>query len=102
MVPAAHGLLDGSGYARAVLADGGVLSSGRVTFRYLNPVELAAIAATLAAAAPVARFATLRHHAPAVEHVRAVQSGSVNDYAAYQAAGLVLTLVTVLLGTTVS
>jgi len=91
--PAAGALLAAPGYAAGALGSGAALPPARVTFEYLRPAELALVAATVAAAVPLARWAAgvdRDGRVPAV--LRAVQSGSVNDYAAYLVAGLVATV----------
>jgi multicomponent Na+:H+ antiporter subunit D len=96
--PAAGGLLDARHYATAVLAGGGRVAAPRIRFHYLSPTELAAVAATLVAALPLARLALRRGGAPLVDRVRSIQTGSVNDYAAYQVIGLVVTAAVLVLG----
>jgi multicomponent Na+:H+ antiporter subunit D len=94
MAPPAAALLDHAGYARAALSGGGPIggpSAGwSVSFDYFNPAELLAAFGTVVAAIPVLRFAVRHTEARLVSRVRAVQTGSVNDYVAYQAVGLVL------------
>jgi len=93
MTPSASALLDHAGYARAALSGGGPIAGRSVSFDYLNPAELLATFGTVVAAIPVLRFAQRHPDARFITRVRAVQSGSVNDYVAYQAAGLVLAVV---------
>jgi multicomponent Na+:H+ antiporter subunit D len=93
--PAAQALLDGAGYARAVLTGGGRTGATTVTFDYLNPAELLAVAATVVLGILLARLAG-RHRDTPARLLRHVQTGSVNDYAAYQAAGLVLAVAAIL------
>jgi multicomponent Na+:H+ antiporter subunit D len=93
MTPSASALLDHAGYARAALSGGGPIAGRSVSFDYFNPAELLATFGTVVAAIPVLRFAQRHPDARFITRVRAVQSGSVNDYVAYQAAGLVLAVV---------
>ena len=53
------------------------------------PRELLTVAGVVAAALPVGRFLLSRRAAPVVSRVRSVQTGSVNDYAAYLTLGLI-------------
>jgi multicomponent Na+:H+ antiporter subunit D len=99
MAPSASALLDHAGYAHAALSGGGPIAGRSVRFDFFNPVELLATLGTVVAAIPVLRFAQRHADARVISRVRAVQSGSVNDYVAYQAVGLVLAVV-VLVATT--
>jgi hypothetical protein len=98
MTPPASALLDHAGYARAALSGGGPIAGRSVRFDALNPAELLATAGTVVAAIPVLRFALRHSQARAISRVRAVQSGSVNDYVAYQAVGLILAVAALLVG----
>ena len=62
---------------------------GHVSFTYFDPRELLTVAGVEAAALPVGRFLLSRRAAPVVSRVRSVQTGSVNDYAAYLTLGLI-------------
>jgi multicomponent Na+:H+ antiporter subunit D len=90
--PAAGGLLAGARYGRNLLAGGGTLPIAQVRFTYVGPLELATVAVTVAAAVPLARGARRLADTSAVRRLRAVQTGSVNDYATYLVAGLLLTV----------
>lgn len=90
VAPAQGTLLHGSVYAHAVL-DGahGTASSG-VTFRYGNVEELVTVAVSIVVAVALA-YGYLRIREPIpVRALRAVHTGSVNDYAAYAVGGVVL------------
>jgi multicomponent Na+:H+ antiporter subunit D len=93
MAPSASALLDHAGYAHAALSGGGPIAGRSVRFDYLNPGELLAALGTVVAAIPVLRLAQRHPDARVISRVRAVQSGSVNDYVAYQTVGLVLAVV---------
>ena len=87
--PAAASLLDPATYAKGILAAGGPMPLGHVSFTYFDPRELLTVAGVEAAALPVGRFLLSRRAAPVVSRVRSVQTGSVNDYAAYLTLGLI-------------
>jgi multicomponent Na+:H+ antiporter subunit D len=93
--PAAQALLNGTGYAHAVLTGGGRTGTTTVTFNYLNPAELLATAATVVIGLLLARLAG-RHRDTPARLLQRVHNGSVNDYAAYQAVGLVLAVTAIL------
>jgi multicomponent Na+:H+ antiporter subunit D len=97
-VPAAAGLLAPAAYAGGILAGGGRLPPVHVSFDYFNPRELFTVAATVAAAVPVGRGLLSRRAAGLVERVRAVQTGSVNDYAGYLVVGLLASVAALGLG----
>lgn len=92
VAPAAGGLLAGARYGQNVLAGGGVLPSVRVHFDYLSLSELATVAATVVVAVPLARAVPRLVESRFVRRLRALQSGSVNDYTAYLVAGLIITV----------
>ena len=87
---AAAALLHPVAYAHGVLASGGPMASSPVSFDYVSPLGLATVALTIVAAVPLARAALRWDRSRAVEALRRVQSGSVNDYAAYAVAGLLV------------
>ena len=96
--PAAGALANGARYGGNLLAGGlhpgASLPVPAVTFSYFSGVELAIVAVTLLLAAAVFRWAqTADFDGGVVGAVRSVQTGSVNDYAAYLVVGLVLTVV---------
>lgn len=95
--PAAGALLAGGQYGRNLLAAGGRLPAAVVHFHYFSLGELAIVVATVVLALPVVRGATVLAESAVVRAVRSVQTGSVNDYAAYLIAGLLLTVVTLTL-----
>jgi multicomponent Na+:H+ antiporter subunit D len=90
--PAASGLLHPTAYASAVLAGGGPLPHLSVAFPYWDPVDLLLVVVTAALALPCAMAATRWAAARPVTLVRRVQTGSVNDYAGYLVAGLLVTI----------
>ncbi len=96
MAPAAAALSDGSGYAHAVLSGGGRVTPVRVDFAYLSPRELVGTGLTVAAAVGVWLLARRYGPGRVVRRLRAVQSGSVNDYAAQLTAGVALVVLTLL------
>ena len=90
--PAAGGLLEAGRYSSAVLsrAGHGTVIAVNAGFQYANLAELGTVAATvLLAALGVAAYLRSKEPAP-VRLLRAAHNGSVNDYAAYAAAGLVI------------
>lgn len=86
--PAAGALLDPSGYAFAALHGGGPIRGASVEFSWLSPVELLVTAGTLVAAYVLWRAMRGRRDARAFDRIRAVQSGSVNDYLTYLFVGV--------------
>jgi multicomponent Na+:H+ antiporter subunit D len=92
--PAAGWLLDAAGYARAVLAGGGHLGAPAVPFDWADPLELALLGVSLAGGLLLAVAAVRRPFAGRVaallRPLRAVQTGSVNDYAGYLTAGVLV------------
>ena len=90
--PSASVLLHPTAYARAVLASGGTVPASVVTFAYFSWTEFVVVAGTCLAAVPVA-VAGLRHWDwRGVQLITRVQSGSVNDYAAYLVVGLLISV----------
>jgi multicomponent Na+:H+ antiporter subunit D len=91
--PAAGALVGAAAYAGGALGPGAVLAPSPVTFDYFRATELALVAATVVVAVPLARWAAGVERDERLQAVlQAVQSGSVNDYAAYAVAGLVATI----------
>jgi multicomponent Na+:H+ antiporter subunit D len=87
MAPAASGLLHPAPYARAVLSGSAQLTAARIPFDYVSPAELISVAASLVLAAGLA-WVYLRTREPRlIRGLRAMHTGSANDYAAYAAAG---------------
>jgi multicomponent Na+:H+ antiporter subunit D len=87
MAPAASGLLHPARYARAVLSGSAQLPVARIPFDYVSPAELISVAASLVLAAGLA-WGYLRTREPRlIRGLQAMHTGSVNDYAAYAAAG---------------
>ena len=94
--PAAASLLHPRAYAAAVMAAGGPIPGLRVTFDYFDPKEILMVVSTLILAVPFARLTLSARARPAVNRVRAVMSGSVNDYAAYLTVGMIGSVATML------
>jgi multicomponent Na+:H+ antiporter subunit D len=88
--PAAAALLHPAAYAHGVLASGGPLSTVAVSFDYVSPIGLLTVLGTLVAAIPVALLGMRWSGSRLVMTIRRVQSGSVNDYASYLVAGLIV------------
>jgi multicomponent Na+:H+ antiporter subunit D len=87
--PAAAALLHSSRYVHGVLGSRGTLGTESITFDYVSPTDLGAVAATVFLAIPLAWVAARwGDRAPAIQ-IRRIQTGSVNDYAAYLVGGLV-------------
>jgi multicomponent Na+:H+ antiporter subunit D len=95
--PAAGALEAGARYGRNLLAGRGRLPPSVVQFHYFSAVELAIVAISVVLAVPVFRWANQAGGAARgrlVVVVRSIQTGSVNDYAAYQILGLLVTVAT--------
>ncbi|HZP51218.1 complex I subunit 5 family protein [Actinocrinis sp.] len=89
MAPAASGLLHPQQYAHDVLAGVGSLSHVVVDFHYTDLMELGLIVVSVGLGA-LLTAGYLRSKEPLpVRALRAVHTGSVNDYAAFLAAGAV-------------
>jgi multicomponent Na+:H+ antiporter subunit D len=87
MAPAAASLLHPARYASAVLAGSGRLPAAGIPFDYVTGTELGSLAATLILGAVLA-WGYLRVREPkVVTGLRALHTGSANDYAAYAIAG---------------
>ena len=92
MAPAAASLLHPARYAAGVLSGTARLPVPPVPFGYVSAGELASVAAGALVAALVAwGYLRIREPAP-VRVLRAAHTGSVNDYAAYAAAGLLVVI----------
>jgi multicomponent Na+:H+ antiporter subunit D len=96
IAPAAQALHDAPGYSHAVLTGAGTVGHGHVAFDYFAPAELVTVLVTLVLAVPLARWATAHSGARPIERMRAIQSGSVNDYATYQTVGLIVVIATLM------
>ena len=95
MAPAAASLLNPGRYASGVLAGSGRLPVLHIPLDYGSPGELGAVAGTLVAGAWLA-WAYLRIREPRViSGLRAIHTGSANDYAGCAIAGT-LAVITVL------
>ncbi|MET9021734.1 proton-conducting transporter membrane subunit [Actinopolymorpha sp. NPDC004070] len=90
--PAADWLLDAGDYGRSVLAGGGHVTLGpALTFDYLAPKSLLVALATAAVGVLLARrYAGDRVPGGLVTPLRRLHTGSVNDYASFLVAGLLL------------
>jgi multicomponent Na+:H+ antiporter subunit D len=93
--PAASSLLHPQRYASAVLSVGGSLPRPDVTFDYGKTTDLITTAAELVAGGLVAWWVVRRGTPAPIAWLRKLHTGSVNDYAAMLAAGLVTALVVV-------
>lgn len=89
MGPAASGLLHARQYAHGVFAGTGSLPHVIVTFEYTDAMELLLTAATLGLGVLLTWWYLRSKEPVAVRALRAVHTGSVNDYAAFLAAGAV-------------
>lgn len=89
MAPAAAGLLHAGQYAHGVFAGAGPLSHVVVTFDYADVTELLVVGVSLGLAALMTWWYLRSEEPVAVRALRAVHTGSVNDYAAFLAAGAI-------------
>ncbi|HTJ71770.1 MAG TPA: proton-conducting transporter membrane subunit [Actinospica sp.] len=90
MEPAAGGLLETARYTAAQLHVGGTVTAAHVTFKYSDWLEIAVTVATLLIAALVVRgYLRLRRDPQPIRGLRALHTGSANDYAAYAVLGLI-------------
>lgn len=88
--PAAGGLLEAGRYSQALLSGSGTIIPAVSGYQYTDLKELVvALATILVAAAGVAGYLRVREPGP-IRALRAAHTGSVNDYAAYAAVGLVI------------
>jgi multicomponent Na+:H+ antiporter subunit D len=89
--PAAAALLDRGAYAAAVLDGNGHLAVSHIDAHFWSAAELAMSALVLALGLLLARVVLRSEKDPRpVAALRALHNGSVNDYAAYAAGGVVL------------
>jgi multicomponent Na+:H+ antiporter subunit D len=89
--PAASSLLGGSHYPAGLLNGGGHVAVPLVSFDYFSPAELLTVLGTVIAGLAVATWYVRRAGEPSLMvNLRALHTGSVNDYAAYSTAGLVI------------
>ncbi len=87
MAPAASGLLQAGRYAGGVLSGGGRFPALHIFFDYAAPAELITVAVSVLIAAGLA-WGYLRVAEPLpIRWLRALHTGSANDYAAYAVAG---------------
>jgi multicomponent Na+:H+ antiporter subunit D len=97
--PAATGLLEGEAYAAAVLdEDGARLNVPALHPHFWGAAELIPTAAAVALGLLLARAVVGGREPRAITTLRALHNGSVNDYAAYTVAGLVLVIAALGLG----
>jgi multicomponent Na+:H+ antiporter subunit D len=90
--PAAGALRDPDGYAHALLSGGGLVATEPVPFDYVTARELAIVVGTLVLAGGLVPLAGRYGASPIVSRVRAVQTGSVNDYTSYLILGVLVTV----------
>jgi multicomponent Na+:H+ antiporter subunit D len=96
--PAAAVLSQGRDYAAATLSGHGRLKVPGPTFDYLSPSGLLTLAGTLVLGLLLAWWYVRREHEPRpITVLRALHTGSVNDYALYAVLGLVVAVVVVLI-----
>lgn len=90
MEPAAGGLLEAGRYAAAEMHAGGTVTPTRVNFDYANVTELAVTIITLTVALiGVFGYLRARREPLPIRGLRALHTGSANDYTAYAVVGLV-------------
>lgn len=95
--PSVGGLLDPHAYAKGLLSQGTPLPVAHVAFDYVSPGDLLTALGTTAVGLIVARL-YIRHGEPKpVTWLRALHTGSVNDYASYMAAGGIVATAVVLI-----
>jgi multicomponent Na+:H+ antiporter subunit D len=94
--PSASALLHPGLAAHAVLSGAGRLPDANVSFAYLKPGEFALVAVTVVLGLVLARWYVRSPEPAPVRALRALHTGSVNDYAAFAVAGIVV-IATVLL-----
>jgi multicomponent Na+:H+ antiporter subunit D len=98
MAPAAASLLNPARYAAGVLTTSARLPPLHIPFDYVSPTELISVSASVAVAAALA-WAYLRIREPLVIRVlRALHTGSANDYAAYAVVGLLAVICVLSIG----
>jgi multicomponent Na+:H+ antiporter subunit D len=85
--PAAGALLAGGRYGRNLLSGRGTLPSAPVSFDYFRGSEWATVFVATTLAVPLAFWAQRVAESKAVQRLRSVQTGSVNDYAGYLVVG---------------
>lgn len=95
--PAAAVLLHPATYSAAALTGHGSVSIPTVTFDYLAPAQIVTALGTTIAGLALAAWYVRHDREPApVSWLRAVHTGSVNDYASYAASGVVLVVAALL------
>jgi multicomponent Na+:H+ antiporter subunit D len=91
MEPAAGGLLEAGRYAAAEMRVGGTVVPTAVTFDYSNWLELAVTVVTLVVGIlGIAAYLRTRRDPVPLRQLRALHTGSANDYAAYAMVGLIV------------
>jgi multicomponent Na+:H+ antiporter subunit D len=95
VAPASTALRNAPGYAHALLSGGGPVGTGHVAYHYLDALELTLVPVTVAVAAPLIWLALRYRDSRAAARIRSVQTGSINDYAGYLIAGLLITIATI-------
>ncbi len=97
--PAAAGLLDGAGYAAAVLAPpGDQMPAPSLDPHFWTASELVPTAGALGAGILLAWAVVRRPEPRSISALRRLHNGSVNDYAAYTVGGLLLAVVVLSFG----
>ena len=94
--PAAGGLTDASAYAKGMLSTGNRLPIPSVSFAYFSPSELLTVAATVIAGLMLVAWYIRVPEPRPVAWLRALHTGSVNDYASYLTVGGIITVAALL------
>lgn len=95
--PAASALLHAGQYSAAVLRGGGVVTQLHTDFAYADAQELTIAVVSVVLGALVAWQAMRRKTPRALELLRAVHNGSVNDYTGYAVGGIIAVVATFML-----
>jgi multicomponent Na+:H+ antiporter subunit D len=97
VAPAAQILVEPHTYAAAVLGGAVRINAERPQFEYFAASEILTTAGCLVAGIALAWWYIGRPEPKVITALRSVHTGSVNDYAAFSVAGLVLVSATLLL-----
>jgi multicomponent Na+:H+ antiporter subunit D len=98
VAPATGVLRNGTAYSQLLLTGGGRVHAAPVTFQYFSAEEWLTSVATVVVGLLLARWYVRRESEPAlVRGLRALHSGSVNDYTLYAAVGLIVTALTLMI-----
>ncbi|HEX6490814.1 MAG TPA: proton-conducting transporter membrane subunit [Gaiellaceae bacterium] len=94
--PAASSLLHPGSYATGILAGGVRLPHQAIAFDYFKPEDMLLVAATVVLGVALARWYLRTAEPVPIRALRSLQTGSVNDYAAYAVLGLLIAVVALL------